>query len=115
MLKMQCIIVVVLLLFFFGMFIFFISLRIALMNGFLVWKVGVGDFHTTGQTTQVFQSLSGCFLFLLRFISEVDHEFIFLMADFKYRRYVNNKQLKDIRVAVAGLLTDKILSVIQNC
>ena len=85
------------------------------MNEFLVRKLGVGGFHTTRQTTQVFQSLNGCFLFLLRFISEVDHEFIFLMADFKRRRYVNNKQLKDIRVAVAGLLTDKILSVIQNC
>lgn len=71
---------------FVGMFIFLISLRITLMNEFLVRKVRVGGFHTTRQTTQVFQSLNGCFLFLLRFISDVDHEFIFLMADFKHRR-----------------------------
>jgi len=86
MLKMQCIIVDLLLCCWDVYIFFFISLRITLMNEFLVRKRGVGGFHTTRQTTQVFQSLNGCFLFLFRFISEVDHEFIFLMADFKHKR-----------------------------
>lgn len=55
------------------------------MNEFLVLK-GVGGFHTTRKTTQVFQLLNDSVLYSFSFISKIAHVFISVMADLKHKR-----------------------------